>query len=167
MAPRLSFSIAGAADAADIVALRTAAGERLTRDFGHGHWSSRVTERGVCRDITTSRVVTAYRGKRLVATLSLTTKKPWAIDPAYFHPVKRALYLHNMAVAPDCQRQGIGGRNLRNAVKLAREWPAGAIRLDAYDSPAGAGGFYAACGFREVGRVTYRTVPLVYFEMLL
>ena len=32
---------------------------------------------------------------------------------------------------------------------------------------AGAGSFYAKCGFREVGRVRYRTVPLIYFEMLL
>lgn len=32
---------------------------------------------------------------------------------------------------------------------------------------ARAGGFYQKCGFREVGRVTYRNVPLIYFEMLL
>jgi hypothetical protein len=50
---------------------------------------------------------------------------------------------------------------------VARAWPSQAIRLDAYDADAGAGGFYAKCGFREVGRVTYRTVPLIYFELLL
>jgi hypothetical protein len=27
--------------------------------------------------------------------------------------------------------------------------------------------FYAKCGYREVGRVTYRGTPLVYFERLL
>ena len=48
-----------------------------------------------------------------------------------------------------------------------KAWPADAIRLDAYDAPAGAGDFYAKCGFREVGRATYRGVPLVYFELLL
>ena len=37
--------------------------------------------------------------------------------------------------------------------------------LDAYDSAAGAGSFDAKCGDREVGRVTYRTVPLRYFEL--
>ena len=41
------------------------------------------------------------------------------------------------------------------------------IRLDAYDAPAGAGPFYSRCGFREMGRVIYRKVPLVYFEQLL
>jgi hypothetical protein len=41
------------------------------------------------------------------------------------------------------------------------------IRLDAYDGPAGAGGFYAKRGFREVGRVVYRGTPLVYFERIL
>jgi len=48
-----------------------------------------------------------------------------------------------------------------------REWPGDAIRLDAYDADAGAGGFYSNCGFREVGRVNYRGTPLVYYELLL
>ena len=39
--------------------------------------------------------------------------------------------------------------------------------LDAYDGAAGAGRFYAKCGFLEVGRKTYRGVPLVYFELML
>jgi len=39
--------------------------------------------------------------------------------------------------------------------------------LDAYDGAAGAGRFYAKCGFLEVGRKIYRGVPLVYFELML
>jgi GNAT superfamily N-acetyltransferase len=99
--------------------------------------------------------------------MTLATKKPWAIELTYFSPVPKALYLHAMAVAPELQRQGIGRELVRRAVAFARAWPSQAIRLDAYDAPAGAGGFYAKCGFREVGRVTYRTVPLVYFELIL
>ena len=56
---------------------------------------------------------------------------------------------------------------MREARRVAGDFPADAIRLDAYDAPAGAGGFYAACGFRQVGQVTYRRTPLVYFELLL
>jgi len=38
----------------------------------------------------------------------------------------------------------------------------------AFDHPqAGAGEFYRKCGFRETGRATYRTVPLIYYERLL
>ena len=59
-----------------------------------------------------------------------------------------------MAVAPDLQRQGIGRRIVREAIAVATAWPSQSIRLDAYDSPAGAGEFYARCDFREVGRVT-------------
>jgi len=36
----------------------------------------------------------------------------------------------------------------------------------AEDAPASAGGFYAACGFSERGRVVYRGNPLVYYEWL-
>ena len=102
----------------------------------------------------------------LVGTLRLSTKMPWAIDRAYFTAVPRALYLHDMAVSPEVQGRGVGRRLVREAVLAARAWPSNAIRLDAYDAPAGAGPFYASCGFREVGRVTYRKVPLIYFELL-
>jgi hypothetical protein len=33
-------------------------------------------------------------------------------------------------------------------------WPADAIRLDAYDHPAGAGTFYTRCGFLHVGQAS-------------
>jgi ribosomal protein S18 acetylase RimI-like enzyme len=154
-------------DASSIAALRTAAAAHLTRTFGQGHWSRVVTERAVRSDLRTSRVLAARRGPSIVATMALATKKPWAIDLAYFTPVPRALYLHEMAVAPELQRQGIGRDLVREAIAVAKAWPSQSIRLDAYDAAAGAGGFYATCGFREVGRVTYRNVPLIYFELLL
>lgn len=44
--------------------------------------------------------------------------------------------------------------------------PGEVIRLDALDASAGAGGFYAKCGFSEVARVRYRGCPLVYYERL-
>jgi len=96
---------------------------------------------------------------------STPTKKPWAIDVSYFTPAKKPLYRSHMAVIPALQRQGIGSMLLKEAVKQARAWPADAIRLDAFDADAGAGAFYANCGFREVGRVTYRKAPPIYFEV--
>ncbi len=81
--------------------------------------------------------------------------------------MSRPLYLTDMAVAPAAQRQGVGRHLLEAAKDVARGWPGQAIRLDAYDAAAGASEFYARCGFREVGRVAYRGVPLVYFECLL
>lgn len=103
----------------------------------------------------------------VVGTLRLATKKPWAIDTAYFSAAERPLYLTSMAVAPAAQRQGIGSLLLREAEAVARSWPGDCIRLDAFDGRAGAGPFYAKCGYREVGRVSYRNVPLIYFELML
>jgi len=97
----------------------------------------------------------------------LQTKKPWAIDLAYFGSARRPLYLVDMAVAPNVQGQGIGRYLIEEAAAVARAWPSDTIRLDAYDAAVGAGGFYAKCGFMEVGRKTYRGVPLVYFELIL
>lgn len=163
----LTFAIAAESDAAELAALRTRVAERLTAEYGRGHWSSAVTERGVLRGVRTLRVLVAHRDGRIVGTLTLATKKPWAIDPAYFTPVRKCLYLLDMAVEPELQRNGLGRRLLEEARAVARALPAESIRLDAYDAEAGAGGFYAKGGFREVGRVVYRKVPLIYFESLL
>lgn len=163
----LTFAAATYSDAAQIAGLRTAAADHLTREYGRGHWSSAVTEKGVMTGLRSSRVLIAHDGSRVVATLTLGTKKPWAIDPAYFTSVRRPVYLTDMAVDPALQRQGIGRRLLEEARTAGRMLPGDALRLDAYDADAGAGGFYAKCGFREVGRVIYRQTPLVYFESLL
>jgi GNAT superfamily N-acetyltransferase len=166
-AARLRFTAATEADVTAITTIRNEVSAHLTRQFGRGHWSGRVTERGVGFGLRTSKVLVARRGPRVVGTLRLQTKKPWAIDRSYFVDVTRPLYLLDMAVAPGFQRQGIGRQLMDAARAAAIEWPAGAIRLDAYDALAGAGNFYARCGYREVGRVVYRRVPLIYFELLL
>ena len=163
----LSFLIATSEHVPDVARLRAAVAAELTRRHGHGHWSATATEASVLRDVTTSRVLVARQGGRAIGTLRLATKKPWAMDPAYFSPVKRALYLTDMAVLPEFQGRGIGRDCLAEACTIAANWPADAIRLDAYDGPAGAGVFYAKCGFQEMGRVTYRRTPLVYYELVL
>ena len=89
------------------------------------------------------------------STDRLTTRKPWAIDTRYFANSRTPLYLLAMAVTPAKQRQGIGRRCMEEAKRIARAWPADAIRLHAYDAAAGAGPFYARCGSTEVGRATY------------
>lgn len=168
----LTFAIATANDAAEIAALRTAASEKLTQQFGTGPWSAGSTERSVLRCLQRpefERLLIARDGIAIVGTLQLQTKKPWAIDVAYFTPVPKALYLGGMAVHPDYQRAGVGREMLKEAERLARKWQPSitAIRLDAWDSVGGAGPFYAKCGYRETGRVVYRTNPLVYYELLI
>ena len=164
---RAKLQAATADDVLDIVTLRAAVAAELTAQYGKGTWSGVSTERGVLFDMRNSKVFVLRQQRKLVATLSLTTKKPWAIDRRYFSACNRPLYLFSMAVAPALQRQGIGRLCLAEAIKLCQQWPAAAIRLDAYATPAGAGQFYTKCGFRAVGRATYRGCPLEYFEMLL
>jgi len=164
----LTVAIATDRDAGELALLRTAVAEHLTRLHGIGHWSAPVTERGELRSIKTSRILIARDDEtRIIGTLRLATKKPWAIDKAYFSTVPCPLYLTDMAVAPLLQHQGVGRRLIEAAKKVAAEWPADAVRLDAYNNAAGAGPFYAKCGFHEVGRVEYRGVPLIYFELLI
>jgi GNAT superfamily N-acetyltransferase len=154
------------ADLIEIARLRTAVAEDLSRQFGHGHWSSVVTVNSVRRGMRHARVLIVRADEAIAGTLRLATRKPWAIDRRHFVDVEQPLYLTDMAVAPDCQRQGIGRLLIAHAKEAARGWPAGSIRLDAYDGLAGAGPFYERCEFAEVGRVSYRGVPLKYYEWL-
>jgi len=164
---RLKLKPATTDQAAAIAALRTAVAENLTARFGQGPWSSACTEKGVLFAMRNSAVYVAMRRNKLIVTLTLATKKPWAINRKYFSPSKRPLYLVAMAVHPDWQRQAVGRLCIEEAKRLATEWPGDALFLDAYDAAAGAGEFYRKCGFREAGRVIYRKVPLIYFEKVL
>jgi GNAT superfamily N-acetyltransferase len=163
----VSLVVATEADAGAIAELRAAVAHALTVLHGKGHWSASGTEKEALRGIRTSRVILARTGAEIVGMLSLGTRKPWAIAPEHFTPVRRALYLRDMAVATAAQGHGVGRLLLAEAERVARAWPADAIRLDAYYGAVGAGAFYAKYGFKEVGRVVFRGTPLVYFELLL
>jgi GNAT superfamily N-acetyltransferase len=162
-----SLLLASPEDVPALAVLHTAVAAHLTDKHGQGPWSSATSEKGVLYAMRTSRVYVARLEGELVGTLRLTTKKPWAIDKSYFSASNRPAYLLAMAISPTRQRQGIGRQCLDEAKKIAKAWPADAIRLDAYDARAGAGDFYARCGWAERGRITYRGAPLVYYELLL
>ncbi len=164
---QLTFDRARIDDAPAIAAIRIAAAEQLTVRYGKGPWSWAITIDAVERSLRTPFVLVARSGHTVVATLRLQTRKPWAITLDAFSPVRRALYLVDMAVDPEVQRQGVGRACLAEAARRARAWPAGAIRLDAYDAPAGASGFYERCGYRNVARSEFRGIALRYFEIVL
>ena len=161
---QFTFRPATTDDTSALAVLHTDVADHLTKLYGHGPWSSRTSEKGVLSAMRASHVFVALLGIEIVGTLRLTTKKPWAIDSSYFSPCRQPIYLTAMAIIPAKQRQGIGSRCMKEAGRIARSFPADALRLDAYDAKAGAGGFYANCGLVERGRVSYRGAPLIYFE---
>jgi ribosomal protein S18 acetylase RimI-like enzyme len=139
---RIKMRPATSADTTAIAELRTAVAEDLTSRFGKGHWSSAASVKGVTSDMKSATVLVASNRNKLIGTLRLATKKPWAIDTAYFAACHNPLYLTNMAVAPALQSKGIGRACIDSAVKIAQSRG-------------------------ETGRVAYRNVPLIYFELML
>ncbi len=163
----LSFTEATEDDIPSIVSINNEAATHLTFLYGKGHWSYQCTEKGMRhRRKGNSKLLAAKYNSEIVGSLNLVTKKPWAIDVTCFTNVLHPLYLIGMAVHPDWQRKGIGRYMLEEVKSFVISWPAQALRLDAYDNPAGAGEFYRKCGYTERGRVVYRNNPLIYFEML-
>lgn len=163
----LRFRDATAQDVAAIAALLNAAAGALTARFGEGRWSAMTPERSVELSLRHARLRVGVEKTRIVTTLRLATRKPWSIDVAYFTAAQRPLYLTGMAVSVAHQRQGLGRAALDDARAVAAAWPADAIRLDAFDAPAGAGAFYERCGYEERARAVYRDDALIYFELVL
>jgi GNAT superfamily N-acetyltransferase len=163
----LSIREAVAAEVEEIAALRIAAADDLTARFGKGFWSSNTTSSGVMLGINRGKVLVAVRSGLIAGTLTLSIRKPWAIDTAYFTRAKTPIYLTSMAIDPKHQKQGVGRAMLAAATEKVRGWPGDAIRLDAFDDAAGAGEFYARCGYQERGHTVFRGVPLIYYEQLL
>jgi GNAT superfamily N-acetyltransferase len=161
------FAMAMPEDIERIAELRNATGEKLTREFGRGHWSHPVTAEKIAASLEKSRIYVLRERGRIVGTLRLQPKKPSEYDRPWFTRVRRPLFLYDMAVDPARQRRGLGRALIAGAVRVARSWPADALRLDAYDHPAGAGPFYEKCGFRETARRVFFRAPIIYYEMLL
>jgi GNAT superfamily N-acetyltransferase len=164
---QLKLQLAGADDIAELVAMRARVNHDLVKRFGEGFWAGRPTESGERFLMRIGQVYIArYRG-RLIATLTLSTRKPWSIDVENFRASAKPLYLRAMAVDPARQGKGVGRQCIAEARRIAAEAGRDEIRLDAFDCAAGAGEFYRKCGFTEVARVVYKGVPLIDFEMVL
>jgi GNAT superfamily N-acetyltransferase len=163
----LSYRWATGKDVPELLNLKLAVDADQERRFGDDRWCTIISEQSVARNLKASRVLIAVRRRRIVGAVRMDTRKPWAIDLKYFTSVPRAVYLHDVKVEPRSQRSGVGRQLIEQVIAAARQWPVDAIRLDAYDGRSGGAPFYRKCGFTEVGRAVYRSVPLVYLEHLL
>jgi hypothetical protein len=64
----------------------------LANKHGPGFWSAfPATEGSVLKRMKTGTVYVLRQRGRVAASLCLTSKKPWAIDPKYFSKVKKPL----------------------------------------------------------------------------
>ncbi|MEO8018747.1 MAG: GNAT family N-acetyltransferase [Pseudomonadota bacterium] len=161
-----SISIATAHDAPALAVLRASVARDMTERYGEGDWSATPEEGDVLGQLNASRVLVARRDQQIIGTVRLVRALPWAFDASAFTPIKTALYVLGLAVAPHAREQGVARQLMEAAKEVSRSWPADALWLDAYDHLAGAGPFYLKSGFREVGRTKYRKMRLIYYEWL-
>ena len=166
--PTLSCLQATAADIEAVFRIRRASALDLKKRFGKGHWATFPKRQRLLDTIEEKSVYIVFRPGVFVATFRLSEKPPSFFDPKNFSDSQaRAAYLTGLAVDPACQRQGIGSYCLRRAEEIALNLKCSAIRFDVYDSPAGAAGFYEACGFSCRCKATFKGEPLLMFEKVL
>lgn len=163
---KVKLQLASANDIAELVAMRARVSQDMAKKFGEGFWAGKPSEGGERFLMRIGKVYFArYRG-RMIATLMLTTRKPWSIDVKNFRANAKPLYLRAMSVDPALQRKGVGRMCIAEARRIAAEMGREVIRLDAFDCAAGAGEFYRKCGLVEVARVVYKGIPHIDFELV-
>lgn len=151
-----------------IRALRVAAADELTRRAGRGHWSDVSFFPILHRAIFGGSLFVIEEGGEILASFTLDTivaeycKKEW-----FTHPADPAFYLRSLSVRVDRQGRGVGRRAMQAAEDLARKRGMKALRCDAYDGAASAGGFYEKCGFRPLRGGTVDGTPVTFYEKLL
>jgi GNAT superfamily N-acetyltransferase len=156
------------ADALAVAAVRLEAARDLTARFGPGTWSFVLASGDSVRaELRSARVLIARDEGCVLGTVKLATKMPYLFEIPGFTPVGRPIWLTAMNVLPRAQRQGAGRALVAAARAAAREMQGQAIRLDSYEGPAGAAGFWVKCGFRETVRMNYNGTPLIFFEDLM
>jgi len=163
----LTFRLATRADASDVQNVRAAAADDLTTKHGAGHWSMVSTPITIRNQIDDNRVYIAKQDQ-IVGTYTLDTQKIAFYRKDWFaYPNDPSLYLSNMAVVPKFQHMGKGRAIMMEIERLAKKMDCLAIRLDAYDSPAGAGRFYEKCGYEHVHHGILGYTAYTYFEKVL
>jgi len=161
-----TISVATTSDAGALVALRAHVARNMAQQYGEGEWSAFPSDADVLQQVRALRVLVARRDGEIIGTVRMALAKPWAIDASMFTPVATALYVLGLAVSPDARGRGVGRSLMEAAKEFASAEPADALWLDAYEHRAGAGPFYLKCGFRQVGRTSYREMPLMFYEWL-
>ena len=165
---RLSRRLGVESDAKSVRKVRRLAAEDLTTRFGRGHWSSVSTLPTLRKHARSMHLHVVELHGKVVATFTLSPRKIPFYHKAWFaNPDDEALYLTNMAVRPDTQRQGVGRWIMGQIEKIAVQASVGAVRFDAYDANAGAGEFYRKCGYICVHRGSFGATPLEYYEKTL
>ena len=115
----LSFRFATQSDIPALLKLRLAVDADQAERFGKNRWSTTINEKSVARGLKSSRVLLARRHGRIIGTLRMETKKPWAIDLRYFTPVAKAVYLPTSMWIRSCGDQ-VSDVSLSSARKLLR-----------------------------------------------
>jgi GNAT superfamily N-acetyltransferase len=116
---RIKLQLAGVDDIAELVAMRTRVSHDLKKKFGEGFWAGKPAEGGERFLMRIGQVYVARNRGRLIATLTLTKRKPWSIDVKHFHAAGKPMYLRAMAVDPAQQRKSVGSKCIEEARRIA------------------------------------------------
>lgn len=128
-------------------------GEDLFQRFGLCHWHPVFPVEALRKDAMEKAVHSVHRDG-LLAGVFTTSASGWEYPhDIWEHPGDRALYLSNLAIAPEWQNQGLGKWCVEKAAQFAQESGCATVRLHALTDHARLLRFFQNLGYGARGNL--------------
>ena len=166
------FRLARLDEAPALTELHTSVARDLEQKLGPGYWAKERSLRSQREKLKRSQaypdvtgIYVAEDNGKVAATILLSVKRaPFWQKRIWQEPDAAALCVFDLAVWPELQRRGWGGRAMGFAEEQAKkrgfEW----VRLDAFADNPNSVAFYKHIGYEDRGILIVGGVPLVMFE---
>lgn len=143
----------------DIYSIIKECGEKMFLDDGLLHWADPLPIDKIKQECIDNAVFVVLENGRAIATFQINEK-----SSVYFDVIKKALYLHRMAVSPELWGQGVGTRIYEYAKIRKKQDGCECIRSTVYEKSDKAIAFFEKCGLHELYRRPSKHFILICME---
>ncbi|MGB3775061.1 MAG: GNAT family N-acetyltransferase [Leeuwenhoekiella sp.] len=124
------------------------------------------------KDIERGELYIYTQGKKILGTIVISTFKDAVYEQVeWVTPADaRCIYIHRLAVHPDCQGQGIGQDLMNHAETIAKENDYDSVRLDTFSKNKGNNTFYQKRGYQRLQEIYFpkqSEFPFYCYELVL
>lgn len=140
----------------------------MHKKFGFSHWYPFMDLETFKRSLEGKKLYGVYQHDLIIATFNLSpSPRNYYYDELWSNPCAKALYLGQLAITPEYQKQGIGKWCMMQIEKLTLDFGSKVVRFDALNEHPWLKRFYEKLGYCICGIVKPNRWELVCFEKYL
>jgi len=135
------------------------------RTQGNGQWDAEYPSReDIVQDLAHETLYVIRRTQQIVAAITIDQNTPQEYSQLSWNNPPPVVSFHRLMVHPAFQGQGLAKALLHFAETIAQRDHASSIRLDAFAENEAANHLYQVLGYREVGKLAFRTGTFCCYE---